>query len=72
MLERPHCWLLGNLKPPVNKKYLAKVLPIDKMHRSNQIVKRCTAFAHPYGVATIFTPLIVTKQEKTLLFSLPK
>jgi hypothetical protein len=26
---------------------VAKVLPIDKMHRSNQIVKICTAFAHP-------------------------
>jgi FixJ family two-component response regulator len=26
---------------------LAKALTIDKMHRSNQIVKICTAFAHP-------------------------
>ena len=26
---------------------MAKVLTIDKMHRPNQIVKRCTAFAHP-------------------------
>ena len=26
---------------------VAKELTIDKMHRSNQIVKRCTAFAHP-------------------------
>jgi len=26
---------------------MAKELTIDKMHRSNQIVKRCTAFAHP-------------------------
>jgi hypothetical protein len=30
---------------------LAEALTIDKMHRSNQIVKRCTAFAHPYEVA---------------------
>jgi hypothetical protein len=26
---------------------LAKVLSINKMHRSNQIVIRCTPFAHP-------------------------
>jgi len=26
---------------------LAKALTIDKMHRSNQIVKICTSFAHP-------------------------
>jgi len=26
---------------------MAKALNIDKMHRSNQIVKRCTALAHP-------------------------
>ena len=35
---------------------LAKELTIDKMHRSNQIVKRCTAFAHPYfGVVHLLT-----------------
>jgi hypothetical protein len=56
---------------------VAKELTIDKMHRPNQIVKRCTAFAHPYEVATVsaftsFTPLIVAKQEKILLFSFPR
>ena len=29
------------------RSFVAKVLTIDKMHRSKQIVKTCTAFAHP-------------------------